>query len=299
MYEEGMMLRASENSLRSLDDDSARASMSKTLSSQTQQQSVKTCDSHVKIILKRIALFPAGSEVIWSGSEIISFPGQTTVAACVKKFLLALLGSRSECAKGGDHAVIVFDGMEVTSAKDRRLKMVSNHVKLSNMFRDHRSEAQIYVLVRRDDYDKSDLMSQAECMVKQQVSIKNGELLLQEKVGEFKNQFREMKKENRALKEQLRRLQEGKNEMIDLQKENGDIFANYKQRADAAVEDLKWKISCHMQFHWWAAKTIKLYRKACEVSVRETPQPGEEGGEKFAPRPNGGDQNPFSAEGEI
>ena len=114
--------------------------------------------------------------------------------------------------------VIVFGGTEVVSAKDRRLKMVSNHVKLSNMFKDHRSEAQIYVLVRRDDYDKSDLMSQAECMVKQQVSVKNGELLLQEimsdllseaeyamerkgkstmreKVREFKNQLRELKKE--------------------------------------------------------------------------------------------------------
>ena len=154
------------------------------------------------------------------------------MAACVKKFLQALLGSRSEYANGGDDVVIMFDGTEVASAKDRRLKMVSNHVKLSDMFKDRRSEAQIYILVRRDDYDKSDLMSQAEYMVKQQVSVKNGELLLQEivsgllseaeyeveqqasakkgelpmreKVRMFKNQLCELKEETRGLKEQLR-----------------------------------------------------------------------------------------------
>ena len=122
---------------------------------------------------------------MWSGSKIISFPGQTTVAACVKKVLQALLGSHSVYANGGDHVVIVFDGTEVVSAKDRRLKMVSNRVKLSDIFKDRRSEAQIYILVRRDDYDKSDLVSQAEYMVKQQVSVKNGKLLLQEIVPDL------------------------------------------------------------------------------------------------------------------
>ena len=234
MREERMMCEAVKNSLQSLDDDSARASMLKTFSSQTQQRSVKTCDSHVKILLKRVALLPAGNQLMWSGSKIIYFPGQTTVAVCVKKFLQAFLGSHSEHANGGDHVVIVIDGTEVASAKDRRLKMASNHIKLSDMFKDRRSEAQIYILVRPDDYDKSDLMSQAEYMVKQQVSIKNGELLLQdimsdllseaeyaveqqasvkkgelpmrEKVGVFKNRFRELKEENRGLKEQLCRL---------------------------------------------------------------------------------------------
>ena len=160
------------------------------------------------------------------------FPWSNNRGCVREKFLQALLGSRSEYANRGDHVVIVFDGAEVASAKDRRLKMVSNHVNLSDMFKDRRSEAQIYILVRRDDYDKSDLMSQAEYMVKQQVSVKNGELLLQEimsdllseadyaveqqasvkkgefpmqeKVGEFKNQFRELKEEKYGLKEQLR-----------------------------------------------------------------------------------------------
>ena len=62
------------------------------------------------------------------------FSGQKTVAACVKKFLQVLLGSHSEYANGGDHVVIVFDGTEVASAKDRQLKIISNHVKLSDMF---------------------------------------------------------------------------------------------------------------------------------------------------------------------
>ena len=85
MREERMMREAVKNSLQSLDDDSARASMSKTLSLQTQQRSVKTCDSHVKIILKRVALFPAGNQLMWSGSKIFFFfSSQTTVAACVK-----------------------------------------------------------------------------------------------------------------------------------------------------------------------------------------------------------------------
>ena len=107
------------------------------------------------------------------------------MAACVKKFLQVLLGSHSEYANGGDHVVIVFDGMKVVSAKDRLLKMVSNHVKLSNVFKDRRWEAQIYILVHRDDYDKSDLMSQAKYMVKQQVLVKNGELLLQKIVSDL------------------------------------------------------------------------------------------------------------------
>ena len=58
------------------------------------------------------------------------------MAACVKKFLQALLGPHSEYATGGDHMVIVFGGAEVVSAKDRRLKLVSNHVKLLDIFKD-------------------------------------------------------------------------------------------------------------------------------------------------------------------
>ena len=84
--------------------------------------------------------------------------------------------------------------------------------------------------------------------------------------------------------------------MIAAQKENGEIFAKYKQRAEAVVEDLKWKIDCHLRIHDWAAETIRQYRTSCELSVRETPPPGEPGGKKLAPRPNVGDQNPFSAE---
>ena len=81
--------------------------------------------------------------------------------------------------------MIVFGGTEVVSAKDRRLKMVSNHVKLLDIFKDCQSEVQFYILVRPGDYDKSDLMSEAEYMVTQQVSVKNGELLLQEIVSDL------------------------------------------------------------------------------------------------------------------
>ena len=34
------------------------------------------------------------------------------------------------------------------------------------------------------------------------------------------------------------------------------------------------------------------------LNVSEKPRPGQPGGLKFAPRPNGGDQNPFSTEKE-
>ena len=73
MRKERMMCGAVKNSLQSLDNDSARVSESNTLSLQTQRRSVKTCDPHIKIILRRIALFPAGKQVIWRRPSKIAF----------------------------------------------------------------------------------------------------------------------------------------------------------------------------------------------------------------------------------
>ena len=103
---------------------------------------------------------------------------------------------------------------------------------------------------------------------------------MREKVGEFKNQFRELKEENCGLKEQLRRLQEEKNVIMETQehlskksrkwpgtkrqwnfkRQNGENFAKYRQRAKAVVEDRRWKINCHWHMHEWAAASIRKYK---------------------------------------
>ena len=56
-------------------------------------------------------------------------------------------------------------------------------------------------------------------------------------------------------------------ETMELQRQNGDFFAKYRQRAKAVVEDLRWKINCHWHMHAWAAATIRKYETSCENDI--------------------------------